>query len=296
MKRLVASLLMFFISPGLFSQVQDTAYLKLEKQLKKNLLLCKAYDERNYDVLEKDNLDIDSISTKAVQELTRLLTYEESRNLNPEEFPCLHLDASTDDSTRVRIYSIRYNSGGILGDIIFPVIQWTNKNNKLLSYNSSSILLWMRFNGQAYKLKSDSASSLYLFLGEVRESFMDYGSFAVTYRFEGDSFYTNYHAFANRNDTYLRFTNITYAPQTKIMHLAVPVDALHAYLSNNLADENNPKYNEGKIDTTANRRYYNLFMSKYDADPENYPVDHGIDLYWNGKRFVNIGPAKKADE
>jgi hypothetical protein len=271
-----------------YAQQPTEDYATLKKQVKKNIGKCNSYDPRSP---EWEDVNIDSLAERAAGELTRLLKYDESVNLNPDELG-LSVDAKTTDETQIRVYSFYYISGGTIGGIFFPVIQWRNKQGKPFAYNLSRE--WMKSFHNVYLLKKDSASSVYMLLGKGNESSAHWGYYAYVLKFSGDLMFTNYHAFAKQNDLYLTDVEITYDTARKVLHLDGDLDRLQSDLQWQLKDaDSNAK---SPSDTIANRQYYNLFMAKYDKDPADYPTDNGIDLWFNGNHFVNIGPGKKPDE
>lgn len=292
MKNLIAFVL-FILPQFSFGQNGSFAYERLKGAINENLKLCEAYGMRNYEALGE--LDIDSISDRAARDIVKLLCLEESRNLKLDEFNGIALTASTNDQTRIRIYTFSYASGGTMGPVIYNILQWTNLDGKLFAYN----LPWYEygfFNSTIVTLKVDSAASLYLLTGAIKECTMHIGYWATVFRFSGDFFYTNYNAFGNRNQLSLTNTSMTYDTTTKILHLSPwNFDEFKSNMDWTYNFDNTDDASRYKNDTAGNRRYYDLVLGKYNANP-NYPTDHGINLQWNGTRFINIGPADKPDQ
>lgn len=271
-------------------QTDSLDFISLKSKLQKNLTALNAWSAFTPD--HDYELDVDSLSVVIAADLTKLLSYEQARDLELKELPGIYPGPRTQDSTRIRIYSFSYPSRGSAGDIFYSVMQWTNEKDKLCSKNLSPWML-RGFHSTIYSLSANP--KLYLFTGAMRENTSNFAGFAIVFRFEGDSCYMNYPAFASRNMLYVRNTTVTYDPQKKILHLATEnMEYLNGAMLSGLEYENST-WSQSNNDTAGNRAYYNLIMGRYNSDP-NYPADHGINLQWNGKAFVNVGPADKADE
>jgi hypothetical protein len=277
MKRFISLTLLICTFFTASSQVQ-TDYVKLKKHINRNLSLLGDHESSI-----TSSLDYDSLAQKTAQQLTRLLKFEEARNLDVKEFHNLTLSAQSNDSLHIRIFTFVYVCGGTKGGMDYPVIQWCNKQGQLFACNLSRNIL-LSFDPVITLLKRDTVSSLYLLTGTESDNATHGTSAVLVLKFKGDLLFTNYPAFANQYG--LTFTNvsISYDPKYKMLHL-------HPY---NAFSITGYRISENPDDTTGNYKIDHLLNDNY-FDP-HYGFAESADLWFNGTRFVNrTQPAKPGE-
>lgn len=279
MKRLIFSALLIFTFFTAFGQVQGD-YVKLKKHINKNLFLLK--DRPSYKL---SSIDYDSLARKTAQQLTRLLQFEEARNLDVNEFHNLKLSSQSKDTLHIRIFTFIYLCGGTKGSIDYPVIQWRNKQGKIFAYNLSKNIS-LNFDPAISLLKRDTVSSLYLLTGTEPDNVTHGTSAVLVLKFSGDLLFTNYHAFVNHYA--LIFTNvpISYDPVRKVLHL-YPTQNSFSFSAYPI-----PEYPD---DTAGSYKLNHLLTDNYfDAQ---YGFAKSVDLWFNGTRFISrTQPAKREEE
>jgi hypothetical protein len=191
-------------------------FYTLRKQIKANLLLLEskaiAYPE------ERDTtFDEEIYCKKIARKIGKLLNFEEARQpLELNDFiwnsvSLFRFCAKTDDKRNIRIYNFGYNVNGSRAWVSHPIIQWTDDQNKVFTYNLSK-----QINcdfSKIYPLNDD----LYLLIGDEPGSGACVQNIIYVIQFKGDYLILDYPAFLDRS--YLNFCNVTFTfnSQTKIL-------------------------------------------------------------------------------
>ncbi|GAL87281.1 hypothetical protein MYP_4511 [Sporocytophaga myxococcoides] len=214
-----------------------------------------------------DSIIMDDLEERLKKNLLKLLTFKEMANLNLKEFPNLKLDASTNDSLKIRFYSFGYLSGATGYEYKTTIIQWQNKNGKLFSYAISSKIGGTI--GQISKLKPN----LYLLRAQDSSTTNLY-----VIQFKGDFLILNYPAFIRSPNIKLDHMDITFNPKTQTLLIAsYPEVGLNTYdllQSMRYHSETNPSY---KKIITMFENFFNNCKDEYNCS---------LRLKFTGLKFI----------
>ncbi|HTL82197.1 MAG TPA: hypothetical protein VL651_10855 [Bacteroidia bacterium] len=269
----------------LCSAQSDSLYAQLKEKVSRNTWWLSYYNEWDSTMQKYDAW---GIADEMARKLALLLTYDQSRDLDLEDFPGLTLAASTNDSMHLKIYNFGYDCGGTRGWIDHPVLQWQNSKGKLFAFDLAKYIN-LKCDPFIYKLRGDSTGTIYLITGNERQDGSHGTSAAMVIRLTDDFIFTNYPAFAGMSN--LLFTNnlLSYNPNSGMLTIT-PVGLFGGPFSDGDIFSGHPDLSSAdsaKIDRV------NSFLNKEYSDHEF--SFQSIYLHFNGNVFVNVSQPSRKD-
>ncbi|MEP7263129.1 MAG: hypothetical protein ABI772_01455 [Bacteroidota bacterium] len=243
-----------------FSSKANPDFDRLKNEIIKNLRWFG--DDLIYLDYERARIDIDSLASSTELKLRKLLTYNESINLDIKEFPNLRLDAYTQDSLRIRLYYFSNVVGPTGYEDVHTVCQWQSQKGKLFSFAISSKILGTI--GSIYKLKSKS-DQLYLV-----QSQDFYNTIIYVIQFKGDYLILDYPAFVNESSIILEHADVSFEPRQQ--KLSVKLYKEENYEMYNVVEPMRSKAEESE----SYKKILEYFKNKVT-----------VNFIFNGRKFID---------